>query len=170
MSSLAWILPLIKKVNLVWSLPPVGILKMDFDGASKGNLGLAGFGCIIQNNSSYIIRSYCGPLGNCDSIKAKAMALLLGLRELRRLGMVQCIVEGDSQTVISWGSGRGDISWRLAPIFYEIQKLVLSMKYSLKHVDRGQNGLADQLANWGVGYGKFHYDNCLPGDMLPLVM
>lgn len=34
-----------------------------------------------------IIRAYYGPLGNCDSIKAEAMALLLGLREMRRLDM-----------------------------------------------------------------------------------
>lgn len=116
---------------------------MNFDGASKGNPGLAGFGCIIRNNLADIIRAYCGPLGNCDSIKAEALALLLGLRELRRLGLAQCIVEGDSQTVISWGSGRGDISWHLAPIFYEIRELVLSLNCSLKHVDRCQNGLAD---------------------------
>lgn len=79
-------------------------------------------------------------------------------------------MEGDSHSVISWGLRRGDISWRLAPIFNEIRELILSLKYSLKHVDRCQNGLVDQLTNWGVGCGITHCDNCLPRDMIPVAL
>lgn len=94
--------------------------------------------------------SSCRPLGFCSSIKAEARVLLVGLRELKKLGASYCIIEGDSQTIISWGLGNCDFSWHLAPVIYEICKLIFLMNVSLIHVSRSQNGLADQLANWGI--------------------
>lgn len=48
-----------------------------------------------------MIRASCGPLGICDFEKVKAMTLLFGLRELKKLGASECLVECDSGTVIS---------------------------------------------------------------------
>lgn len=64
------------------SPPPAGLLKLNFDGASKGNLGQDGFGCVLHNHSSKVIRAICGPLEVCYSTKAEAMGLLFDLREL----------------------------------------------------------------------------------------
>jgi hypothetical protein len=37
------------RVNCKWSPPPVGWVKLNFDGASRGNPGPTGIGCIINN-------------------------------------------------------------------------------------------------------------------------
>lgn len=153
-----------------WVPPPVRILKLNFDGVSKGNPGLVGFGCVIWNHYSIIIKSCCGPLGLCGSIEAEARALLVGLRELKNLGASSCIAEGNSQTIISWGLGNSDFSWQLAPVIYEIRELIFLMNGSLVHVVRSQNGLvADQLANWRIAHGVVHCESCLPGDLLSTV-
>lgn len=106
-----------------------------------------GFGCVIRDHSTKVLRVICGPLGICDSIKAKAMDLLLGLRELKKIGVIDCMVEDDSATIISWGLGKGDGSWCLASIIYEIRELISLLNCSITHVDRSQNELADKLAN-----------------------
>lgn len=91
-SSLAWNPPLRRKEVLSWISPPEGLFKLHFDGASKGNPGPARFGCVIRNHTSDIIKVYCEPLGICDSIKAKAMVLLMGLKVLKGMDVQKCIV------------------------------------------------------------------------------
>lgn len=76
-------------------------------------------------------QSLLWPLGVCDSIKAEPMARLLGFGELKKLGVPNVFVEGDSQTIISWGMGKGNVSWCLAPIIYEIRELVSLLNCSL---------------------------------------
>lgn len=69
-----------------WYLPPNGVLKLNFDGSSFGNLWLAGSGCIICDCFCNVVCVVCGPIDICDSIKAEVLALLIGLWELKRFG------------------------------------------------------------------------------------
>lgn len=75
---------------------------------------------MIRDHNSNVIRVICGPLGVCDSIKVEVVSLLMGLREMRKLELKNCLVEGDSKVVIGWHNGSGTGSWSLAPISYEI--------------------------------------------------
>lgn len=92
------------KEVLSWISPPFGCLKLNFDVAYKRNLGQVGFGCMIQDHYSKVIRVICGPLGICDSVKAEAMALLLGLTDLKKIKVLDCVI--DLTTIISWVQGR----------------------------------------------------------------
>lgn len=94
----------------IWIPPLVGTLKLNFDGASKGNPGPVGFGCVIQDHDHNIIRALRGPLKICDAITAKTTSLLMGLRELNHLGFYGCEVEGDSAVVVRWGNGDDRVS------------------------------------------------------------
>lgn len=85
----------------------------------------------------------------------------MGLGELKKFGASNCIVEGDFQTIISWGMGNGNCFWHLSPVIYEIRELISLMNVSLIHVVRNQNGLTDQLANWGIDHDMVHCDSCL---------
>ena len=59
-----------------WELHPAGWSKVDFDGASRGNLGPASLGCIIcSNNGSCLIR-HDKPLGVMSNNLAKLEALI----------------------------------------------------------------------------------------------
>ena len=39
------------RANCKWSPPPKGWFKLNFDGVARGNLGIAGIGCIIKYDS-----------------------------------------------------------------------------------------------------------------------
>lgn len=116
-------------------------------GASKGNLGLAGFGCVSRDHDHNVIRALCRPFEVCDAITAKTTSLLMGLRKLNQLRLQGCEVEGDSTVVISWGNIGDFGSWNLTSILYEIWELMSLFCISLSNVDRSQNELANKLAN-----------------------
>lgn len=72
-----------------------GGLKLNFDGSSKGNPGPIGFRCVLDDSNGNVIHMTRGPLGVCDSTKAAAIGLLMGLCKLKSLGIRDCIVEGE---------------------------------------------------------------------------
>lgn len=66
-----------------WNPPPTGICKLNFDGSTIGNPGLAGIGGIIQESSG----SISGPIGVCIVNKPEMEAMQIGLREACRLNL-----------------------------------------------------------------------------------
>lgn len=115
-SSLKWAHPKRRKELLFWIPPHSGSLKLNFDGAFKANPGQVGFGHVIWDHDHNIIRTICGPHKVCNVTKAEAISLLMGLRELNRLKLKGCEMEGDSAAVSSWGMGNCMGSWDLAPV------------------------------------------------------
>jgi hypothetical protein len=60
-----------------WEPPPVGFIKLNFDGASKGNLGSVGLGGAFQNDKGELLRIYVGSLGIDSNNAAELQALLI---------------------------------------------------------------------------------------------
>jgi ribonuclease HI len=142
-----------------WKPPPSGSLKLNFDGAAKGNPGRTGLGGVIRDSKGNIIRLYAGSLGNSTNNAAEFGALETGLEILSREGMTNAIVEGDSALVINTvrklqnGTRMGKIQrhWRLAHLLQKIQEhLRTGITVELRWVRRSANGLADRIANEGV--------------------
>ena len=83
-----------------WDPPPTGFIKINFDGASKGNLGPAGYGVVIRSSKGEILALAVGYLGETTNNVAELMGLLQGLRHAATLARHKIILEGDSQIVI----------------------------------------------------------------------
>lgn len=132
---------------LDWIPPLGGQVTINFDGASFGNLGPVGYGCLMRDSQGSIILVKGGPLGRCDVNHAELIGMLEGLKMLKSKGFFNCSVEGDSKTIISWGRGDSEGFWRLRHYIYEIQALSLHLKAKLLHIPRSRNSLAD----WVVG-------------------
>jgi hypothetical protein len=84
-----------------WTPPLLGFLKLNFDGVTKGNPGVAGMGGVIRDSGGNIIRLYAGSMGNSTNNATEFGALEISLRILRRERMTNTIVEGDSTLVIN---------------------------------------------------------------------
>jgi ribonuclease HI len=84
-----------------WKPPPKGSLKLNFDGALKGNPGQTGMGGVIGDDQGKIRRLYTGSLGNSTNNVVEFRSLEIGLEILRREGMTNIVVEGDSMLVIN---------------------------------------------------------------------
>lgn len=123
---------------------------MNFDGASFGNPGPAAYGCVMGDYQGQIIGVKGGAIGVNDAIYAETMGLK-GLKLARDKGIRDCVLEGDSLMVISWGRGDRCGSWRLSHFIAEIKSLIKDLDVELHPVPRNQNSLADKIAKWSVG-------------------
>eukprot|EP00253_Pinus_taeda_P007373 PITA_07373 len=139
-----------------WNCPPEGVLKLNFDGASRGNPGRASIGGVIRNQEAEIVHIYCRALGEGTNNEMEFAALEQGLRILKSLQNSNAVVEGDSSLVISVAKKiqggtqacKATRHWRLAKVTENIAQLIGEMKgLVFQTVRRKANGLADYLAN-----------------------
>jgi ribonuclease HI len=143
----------------LWSPPPKDFLKLNFDGASKGNPGDAGYGVIFRNHLGHIIAIGAGPLGHSTNNAAELWALINGLQMASQNNYTKLIVEGDSQVIIGLlrrilhGVNPDNISpsWRLTYGLQIIVGLLHSQQVIIPtHIRRKANQIADELANVGI--------------------
>eukprot|EP00253_Pinus_taeda_P002560 PITA_02560 len=145
--------------NCRWTPPPINAYKLNFDGASKGNPGQAGFGGIIRDSKGSPVQIYFGNIGWDTNNAAELEGLWQGLSIARELNLYPLIVEGDSQIIINMathiqnGSHTRKVahSWRLEARLNNIDREMHQHRaLSFLHTRREGNKTADLLANLGV--------------------
>jgi len=147
------ILPAIKKTNICSAkiYPELGF-KLQFDGCSKGNPGLAGAGAVIYYNNDEIWSGDFFVGENATNNHAEYAGLILGLKKVIDLEIKTLSVEGDSLLVINHMNGIYKCnSPNLFELYDESKKLISefdSIKFT--HILRHFNKKADQLANDAV--------------------
>jgi len=159
----------------IWQPPPYGFLKVNIDGASKGNLGFGGFGGAIRDEEGQIKKFFHGHLGKATNNMAELMALEQCLEISLDSNLHNVIIEADSELIIRAakkicnGTSLDKVSkhWRLLQVFHYIQSHLQTLKtISFVHVKRKANMLADRLANEGVT--NMDRDSRYAWDLLPL--
>lgn len=151
------------KDNSSCNTPPIHSYKLNFDGASKGNPGVAGFGGILRNHEGTPLKIYFGNIGWDTNNSTELEGLWQGLLLAWNLNLQPLIVEGDSQILINMathiqnGSQARKVatSWRLEARLNAIeQDLRNNRAISFTHTKREGNKIADLLANIGVENGQ----------------
>ncbi|XP_059070959.1 uncharacterized protein LOC131862033 [Cryptomeria japonica] len=99
--------------NAKWEPPKAGWIKLNFDGAAKGNPGAAGYGSIIRDEKGTILGSISGSLGTASNNEAEAMALVRGLKYCSEKNYQYVEVEGDSQILVNAIKNGATPSWKL---------------------------------------------------------
>lgn len=121
---------------LDWVPLMAGKVKINFDGASFGNLGPVGYGCVMQYSQGIVMLVKGGLIGRSDATQAELVGLLEGLCMLKMKSFKDCIIEGDPRTVISWGIGKRAGSWRFHHFTCEVRNVIGDLKATLQHVPR----------------------------------
>ena len=129
-----------------------GFWRLFCDGASRGNPGPAGAGAVLYNPRGEVAAQLARYLGETTNNVAEYQALILGLQEAVRLGAKKLQVFADSELLVRQLNGTYRVKaphllplWRLAK--NELQKF---KAYTISHVPRAENSLADDLANQGI--------------------
>jgi len=142
-----------------WTPPKEGLLKFNFDGASKGNPGCAGFGGIFRNALGQAIWVLHGFIGQDTNNSAELEGLLHGLQLAKEKGWFPLIIEGDSRIIlrmaikIQAGKPATKVakSWRLEGRLERLGEMLKSSEAcTWSHIRRNGNKVADRLANLGV--------------------
>jgi len=142
-----------------WQAPAQNSFKINFDGASRGNPGLAGFGGLCRNERGEIVKVFFGQVGFDSNNSAELEGLTQGLTLAISEGWLPAVVEGDSKVIIGIAKklaagqvpGKVTRSWRMRKRIEDLQvALAYSPAVSFQHVRREANKVADLLANQGV--------------------
>lgn len=119
--------------------PGEHMIKLNFNGASKGNPGQAGLGGIFRDsreNTRWVYAEWGGEMTNNES---ELWALHQGLRIAVRYGYMNLEIKGDSQITIEMlrklRDGRSwehvTKSWRTAGIIQDIGSLLNRIEYKI---------------------------------------
>ena len=126
--------------------------RMNFDGCSKGNPGLAGAGAVIYINNEEVWTGSSFVGKNSTNNEAEYAGLILGLEKALEMNIKNLLVNGDSQLVIHQMTGKYRCnSPNLIPLFQTAKKLEQKFEnIKFEHLLRNLNHRADELANIAI--------------------
>jgi ribonuclease HI len=128
------------------------LLMLHIDGASKGNPGRAGVGICITNEDGKTVSTLSRYLGHKTNNEAEYWALLLGVREAKRLGGEVLRIFTDSELIEKQVNGIYRVKDLKLKSLHRaaIQDLRGFSSFKIESVPREQNKEADRLANEAI--------------------
>jgi ribonuclease HI len=133
-----------------WFSPPLGWFKLNTDGASLGNPGLAGGGGVIRNHLGDWVGGFSRAIGVTTNVQAELRALKDGLNLAIDLGILNLEIEMDSLVAVQCVNSLSTPNAFLSTIVIDCRSLMERIENcSLKHIFREANGCADLLAKAG---------------------
>lgn len=122
------------------------------DGAARNNPGPAGAGIyLVKNDKSFLKKGFY--LGKKTNNQAEYAALLIGLYFLKdQLGPEDHIdIISDSELLVKQFKGEYRVKHpELKPLHLLAKKMLTGIHYSIAHVLRENNLVADEMANKGI--------------------
>ncbi|KAH9309990.1 hypothetical protein KI387_037901, partial [Taxus chinensis] len=83
----------IDRSTVQWIKPPNAWHKLNFDGASKGNLGDSGGGGVIKYHRGCFVATFSGKMGRRTNHYSEALAALWGIRLARDCNIPNIIID-----------------------------------------------------------------------------
>jgi ribonuclease HI len=126
------------------------------DGASRGNPGEAGAGVWLGSQEGERIGEISRYLGRKTNNEAEYWALLLGLREARRLGGDSIRVFTDSELIARQVKGVYRVKDSKLKGLYQavLEDLKSFSSFEIESIPREENREADRLANLAIDRGR----------------
>jgi ribonuclease HI len=122
------------------------------DGAARGNPGPAGAGAVIVNPDGHIVAKVGKFLGDSTNNVAEYMALILGLRRAKAMGIKELEVLSDSELMVRQLAGEYAVKAdHLKPLHDEAKQLLGGFGWiAVRHIPREQNEQADAMSNRAI--------------------
>lgn len=131
------------------------VINVYTDGASRGNPGSAGTGIVISDEDRNILETHKNFLGTATNNVAEYTALIESVKYLSGLNFSfdSIVFYSDSELMVKQIKGEYKIRnkdlIKLSLEFWsEIKKL--GRNFTIQHLPRGENKLADKLANEAI--------------------
>lgn len=133
----------------MWIKPSNGLVKLNFDGAFKGNPGPSAGGGIIRNSDDQMIYAYSSYYGDFTNTLAELLTLHQGICWLHSHDYARAIVKMDSKLIFDCLTT--DVKsprqcWFLIKFILRIHQ---DLQFTFQHCYREANTVADNLANLG---------------------
>jgi ribonuclease HI len=152
---------MLPKFNSANKVHPVTCVefRLQFDGCSKGNPGLAGAGAVIYQGSEEIWSASLFIGEKITNNHAEYSGLILGLEQAIKLNIKVLLVEGDSMLIINQMVGLYQVkSQSLLHLYNKSHELKSQFnEIYFTHIYRNKNKRADELSNIAIkDYVELH--------------
>ena len=134
-----------------WKGGGQGVLTLNTDGCSKGNPGVCGGGGVVRDSNGHAVFAFSAFLGEGTSLRAEALAALVGIRLCRAKGVERLAIQADSLLLIGILQGRLHCPWHIKREVEQILSLA-GERPIFMHCYRESNKVADILSNEGVSH------------------
>jgi len=127
-------------------------LNLYTDGACRGNPGQGGAGAVLVDDGGNIFAAIKNSLGLCTNNIAEYRALILGLEEALKRRCRKLHIFLDSELLVNQINGTYKVkNENLKVLMRDVRKLLSRFEsYTVEHVDRSKNQIADRLANEAI--------------------
>ena len=162
-----------QEILVKWQCPSVGWVKLNTDGASKGNPGKAGAGGVIRGHRGEVFEMFAMNCGECSCTRAELLAVMRGLIVAWNGGHKTVIVSVDSEVVVHLLEGDPPTNSPYIHIIRKCNALIRNREWEVKveHCYREANRAADWLANFGVSLEvKFELIEAVPKDLRAVLL
>ena len=137
-------------IPIKWVAPPLGWFKLNTDGSSLGNPGLARGAGIIRNHLGDWVGGFSRAIGYTTSVQVELRALKDGLILAIDLGILNLEIEMDSLVAVELLNSFTTPNAFLSSIVADCRYLMERFEHaSLKHIFREANDCADLLTKTG---------------------
>ncbi|XP_057836045.1 uncharacterized protein LOC131046339 [Cryptomeria japonica] len=139
------------RLRVKWDAPEARWSQVNFDGASVGNPGQSGIGCILRDFDGLFIKEISKKIRVATNNEAEFRAALRGLQLGKELWVQRIHLEGDSINVINVIHCNNIPSWCLNQWLQSILVLLATFdEFWVSHIYREGNGEADRLSKLGI--------------------
>ncbi|KAL6572402.1 hypothetical protein OROMI_013360 [Orobanche minor] len=154
-----------------WYKPVVGCFKINTDGASKGNPGIAAAGGVIRNHLGHPIFMFSEFLGDRSNNFAEIYAIWRGLEFCHEQNFIKVWVEVDPKIALHLIEHSISCHCEIQGLIFKIRGFMEKMDIHFSHIFREGNAVADFLANQGCEQRDFYIHDItqLKGRILGLI-
>ncbi|XP_016470893.1 uncharacterized protein LOC107793125 [Nicotiana tabacum] len=142
--------PRLKYDKVIGELPIVGWVKVNTDGASRGNPGRSSIGLCIRNNDRDLVYALGREINATTNTEAETVAILEALRICSAHNYMQVWLQTDSLLLKNIVEGLWKPPWCIVEQVEEIWQLLGRDNFKVSHIFREGNKLADHLANYAL--------------------
>lgn len=112
------------KDGVIWSSPPLGWLKANFDGSTKGNPGRARCGGVLREHYWRVVGVVVITIGHLTSHKVEAIASLYTVRIVVEIVYQNLWPEGNSLNIINMLNNKNMVTWNIEGSILEIKNMI----------------------------------------------
>ncbi|XP_009779565.1 uncharacterized protein [Nicotiana sylvestris] len=143
----------LKVDKVIWEFPDAGWLKVNTDGASRGNPSRSVVGYCVRDEYGDVVAVVGKEIHETTNTEAEAIAIVEALRFYRMQHFPQVCVKTDSMLMKKIMEGVWKPPWSIAEHVEEIMQLLNGGNYVVSHIYREGNKLTDHIANYALDVG-----------------
>lgn len=146
-------MPKLKYTKVMWDCPSPGWIKVNTDGASRGNPGRSAIGYVLRNEEGDLTYGYGREVQEGTNSEAEAQAILEAMRFCIDNDYILIELHTDSMMLKNVLHGEWKIPWCIYTQVEKIRQLMAKANVTVVHTFREGNCLANHLANYALDMG-----------------